>query len=428
MQHGRVMLASKLLANFRQRSRSELLHKKHGHLARKGDDLRVTTDLQILRAEAEMLTDALLDLVDGYLFFLRLDDVLKHLLRGTQVYLDTGERRVGHESDQSALQLAYIGLDGPSDVLGDVVGNMHALVLRFFLKNGDLCLKIGWLDIGDEAPFEARAQPLLDGGDFLRWAIRGDHDLFLLVVESVERVKKLFLGPLARGNELNVIHHEDVHVPEPVAEGGHAFEADRSDDLIREFLRADVGEAHGRVAPLERMTDRLHQMRFPETHPPIQEQWVIGFRRLLGYGGGRSVRKLVRGAHDERVKGVARVELMIRRIEVELRLRVSWRDRDDRFRFGANKFESELRASDLGQNGLKKFPIGFRQSLAEQPRGNANNQAVLFGPLLPCGTEPGEETVRIDTPLGVLKHFVPKVHQQNQPLTQFPPMWKCCGN
>jgi hypothetical protein len=54
VQHGRVMLASELLANFRRRSRSELLREKHGDLAGKGDDLRVAADPQSLRAEAAL--------------------------------------------------------------------------------------------------------------------------------------------------------------------------------------------------------------------------------------------------------------------------------------------------------------------------------------------------------------------------------------
>ena len=97
---------------------------------------------------------------------------------------------------------------------------------------------------------------------------------------------------------------------------------------------------------LQRVADGLHQMRLAESHPAVQEQRIVGFRGLLGDGQGRGVRELIRGADDKRVEGVARVELISRRIEIQLGLRRSRRvygGRDRSFRFGADEFQMQLR-------------------------------------------------------------------------------------
>ena len=184
----------------------------------------------------------------------------------------------------------------------------------------------GWIS-AIKSPFEARAQALFNRGNFLGRAIRGNHDLLLLVVERVEGVEKFFLGALACGDELDVVHHQDVHGAEAIAEAGHAIEANRGDHFVGEFLRADVGKAQRRIAALERVADRLHQVRLAESHSAVEEQRVVGFRGLLGHGHGGGVRKLVRRADDERVKRVARIELGIRGIEIELGLRLRERKR-----------------------------------------------------------------------------------------------------
>src|ERR1017187_10988962 len=101
MQHRSVVLAAKLLADFRERSGGELLYEKHGNLTWKCDDLRVAANIQILSAHAKMLANALLNLLDGYFLFRRLDNVLEYLLGGLEIDLDVRQRRIGHEAYQS---------------------------------------------------------------------------------------------------------------------------------------------------------------------------------------------------------------------------------------------------------------------------------------------------------------------------------------
>src|ERR1700722_4763884 len=97
------MLAPKLAPDFGKRSGGELLHYEHGPLARQHDLPGIAADVQILGAQAEDFADAFLDLLDGDLLFLRLDNIFQDLLRGGEIQFRASERSVGHEADERAL-------------------------------------------------------------------------------------------------------------------------------------------------------------------------------------------------------------------------------------------------------------------------------------------------------------------------------------
>ena len=72
----------------------------------------------------------------------------------------------------------------------------YFFLLRFLLQNRDLGLQIGRLNVGDQSPLEAAAQPVFDLGQFLGRAIAGNHDLLHRLVQRVEGVEELFLRAL----------------------------------------------------------------------------------------------------------------------------------------------------------------------------------------------------------------------------------------
>ena len=194
-----------------------------------------------------------------------------------EIDVRAGERSVGHQADQRAFELADVGLDGARDVFGDVVWNLDVLVLALLLQNRDFGFEVGRLNVRDESPFESRAQALFNRGDFLGRAVRRDHDLLLLVVERVEGMEKLFLCAFAGGDELDIVNHQDIHGSEALAKCGHALETNRGDHFVGKFFRADVGETERRIATLERVADRLHQVRLAKSDSAIQKQRVIRF-------------------------------------------------------------------------------------------------------------------------------------------------------
>ena len=94
----------------------------------------------------------------------------------------------------------------------DVVGQRDGLGFGLFLENCDLRLEIGRLDVGDQAPLEARSQALLELRNLVRRAVAADDDLLLRVVQRVERVEELVLRAFLAGEELDVVDEQDVDV------------------------------------------------------------------------------------------------------------------------------------------------------------------------------------------------------------------------
>ena len=79
------------------------------------------------------------------------------------------QARVGGDPDERALELADVvadvGRDEPEDLVGDAA---EVLGLGLLAEDGEAGLELGRLDVGDEAPLEAAAQPVLEGRDRLR--------------------------------------------------------------------------------------------------------------------------------------------------------------------------------------------------------------------------------------------------------------------
>ena len=103
------------------------------------------------------------------------------------------------------------------------------------------------LQVGDQAPLEARPEAFFDIGHILWEPVAGQDDLFVGLVQGVERMEELFLGPFFPGQELNVVDHQHVDVPVALAEVRHLVVPDRVDHFVRELLRRQVGDAQIRV-------------------------------------------------------------------------------------------------------------------------------------------------------------------------------------
>src|SRR5712691_1152850 len=411
VQDGSVVLAAELAPDLRQRGGGELLHDIHRYLAWKSDGPRVAANLQVLLAQIEVLAHAFLDQVDGDALFLRSDDVPEHLLRRRQRTGSAGQRSIRHQARQRAFQFAYVGFDCPRNIFRNVVRQAEAFVLRFFLQNGDLSLEIRRLDVRDQSPLKPRAKPLLDGIDVLRQAVRGDNDLLLLLVERVEGVKKFFLRPLFSGDELDIVDQQNVDRVETVAEADHAVEAQRIDHFDRELFRADVTEPHRRIAPLDGVTDGVHQMSLAHAHSAIQEQRVVGFGRLLGDGACRGMREFVGLADDEGVESVARVELVVAALKIQLGLLHAGNhgSRLGRLFLGSHVMYFCVWRAELMKHGFDDVAIGARQDLPEHGAGYLDIERVALSTVQARGLEPGRIRIDADAGLDALKKLVPGI-------------------
>ena len=92
------------------------------------------------------------------------------------------------------------------------------LKLRLFLENRDAGFQIGLGDIGNQSPFKAGAQPLFQCRDVLWRLIGGNDDLLARLIERIEGVEEFLLRLLLACDELDIVHHQHVHIAVAVAE------------------------------------------------------------------------------------------------------------------------------------------------------------------------------------------------------------------
>ena len=230
----------------------------------------------------------------------------EHLLGELHAHLAAAERAEGDHAGERALDLADVGLDAAGDEVGDVVGEPDALDLGLLLQDGHPRLEVRRLDVGDQAPLEAGAEPLLDLGDLLGGGVGGDDDLLPGLVEVVEGVEELLLRPLLARDELDVVDQEQVDGAVLGAELRGPVVADRVDQLVGEALGREVEQAERRVEPRDLVADRVEQVGLAETDPAVDEERVVGLRRQLGHRLAGGLGELVGVADDEGVEGVAR--------------------------------------------------------------------------------------------------------------------------
>ena len=161
------------------------------------------------------------------------------------------------------------------------VGSMTLIRLGLLLQDRDFGLQVRRLDVGDQSPLEAAAQPVFNLGQLLRRAVAGDHDLPHALVQGVEGVEELFLGALLVHQELDVVDQQDIHVAILVAEAGHLAVAQRVDHVVGEALAGDVADGLFRRPQLDLVADGLHQVGLAHADAAIQEQRVVGLGRTL---------------------------------------------------------------------------------------------------------------------------------------------------
>ena len=234
------------------------------------------------------------------------DDVLDRALGGADVDLVVHDGVVGGQALDDALNLPYVRFDGVRDVVDDVVRQYHAELGRLVADDRHARLHIRRLNVRHEAALKARAQTVFELDHLHRGTVGGDDDLFAGLVEVVEGVEKFLLHADLAGNELDIVHEQQVDVAVFVAEFLLRVVLDGLDHLICEVVAFDVGDHGVRFRLVDALPDREQQMRFAEPGVAVNEEGVIDLARLVRDGNGRGVGEFVGVADNELVEGVAR--------------------------------------------------------------------------------------------------------------------------
>ena len=121
-------------------------------------------------------------------------------------------------------------------------------------------------------------------------------------------MEELLLNRQLAGDELNVVNQQRVTLAEPVAEFVHRLVRQTRNHLIREILALGVGDLHVRIVLLHQVDDRVHQVRLAQSAVAVNEERIVIGCGMVCHRKAGGVRKLVRVADDEIVKGVLKAE------------------------------------------------------------------------------------------------------------------------
>ncbi len=182
---------------------------------------------------------------------------------------------------------------------------------------------VGRFDVGHKPGGEALPQTVLERLQVVRGPVGGEHDLAAAVVQGVERVEELLLGPRLALEELHVVQQQHVDVAEARLEPPCATAAERVQEFVREGLARGAAHGQARAVREQHAGDRAQQVCLADARGPEDEQWVVGLRGHLGHGQGGGVGEPVAVADHELVErqlGIA--ERPGERVEVVLALPV----------------------------------------------------------------------------------------------------------
>ena len=141
-----------------------MLGEVHGDLARHDNLARVVLLFQLCDSHAELLGYGALNRLDRDLAHLRVDELLQALLGDGERNLHAVHAAPGDEANQRTFQLTHVRPDVGGNEHRYVGGQRGLLALRFLLQDRDFGLKIGRLNVCDQAPLESRAQAVFEVG------------------------------------------------------------------------------------------------------------------------------------------------------------------------------------------------------------------------------------------------------------------------
>ncbi len=188
----------------------------------------------------------------------------------------------------------------------------HAHLGRLFREDGYSRLVIRLWDVNDHAGGEAGLQTLLESGNEVWMFVGGEDNLLIIVVQGIEEMKEFFLAAiLVAGEELNIVHDEDIIFAILLLKGLESRCLERVHYLLDELVRGHVVNVLVGGRSLDVVSHCLDKMCFAMTSRAIDEEWIVGNARASYHRLGRSVSKFIEGSDDEGVEGIARVEVII---------------------------------------------------------------------------------------------------------------------
>ena len=181
-------------------------------------------------------------------------------------------------------------------------------------------------------------------------------------MQRVKRVEELFLRRLFAGKKLDVVDEQHVDLTVAIAKLRRAVVLQRDDELVGKLLAGEVDDVRGQIILNDAMTDRVHQVRLPETDAAVEEERVVGVRRCAGDGLRRGVREAVGVADDKLFKSITRIKVggteLFKRTQFPLGAPV---------RVASTGSATESRSSTLVPKSSLRTPLIWGAQLASDP-------------------------------------------------------------
>ena len=302
VQH-RGMVPGEFLADVGQTQIGQLTDQVHGHLTGFGGVL------VFLGAPQNGFVDGieLADLADdqaggGHSIALALEHIVNGPGNIGQIQLHAGQIVIGHDLLDGALDLTDVVGDVDGDVVADIVIQLQIQGPGLIFQNGHTGLIVRGLDIRQQAPLETGAQPVLQGGHVAGPPVGGHDDLLPGFVEGVEGMEELLLGLLLTGDELDIVHQQQIRLAVLVLELRLTAGLDGGDQLVGEFVALDVDDLGVGILLADAVGDGVQQVGLSHAGRAIDKQGVVHIAGMVGYGDGCAVRKAVTGTHHEVLK------------------------------------------------------------------------------------------------------------------------------
>jgi hypothetical protein len=122
-------------------------------------------------------------------------------------------------------------------------------------------------------------------------------------------MKKLLLGSLLAGEELDIVNKKNIYFPVAIAKIFRGLIANGINPMIDKSFRGDIRDFNFLPFSSKKMADGLHKMGLAQAYPPVDEERIISLSRRLGYSQGGRVGDIVTLPHDKIVKGVFSIEV-----------------------------------------------------------------------------------------------------------------------
>ena len=263
-EHGRMVAAAELLADLLEGEIREIAHEIHGDLAGHGGLFVAALPAQIRSAELERARGFFNNDVRRGDVRAGADDVLDGALDGVDRDRVVKNVAVGGQALDDALELTDVGGDVLGDVLHDLLGEHHAELRGLRADDGRARLEIRRLHVREQAALEPGAQAVVEALHLLRRPVGGHDDLLSGLVQAVEGVEKLLLRAVLAGDELDIVHEQQVGIAVFLAEVLRRARADGFDHLVDELLALDVGDLRAGVVVADGLPDGEQQVRLAE--------------------------------------------------------------------------------------------------------------------------------------------------------------------